>query len=231
MKELKALKKLAFGTFILLISCSCNEKNDANKKKINPITINQNKIIDSEEINYQNKTVKRIKNNNDSSLNKNILKDEKTKIKLLEEIQLIAVNESVDLNYFWFFPLNKKTKLSNGFILVTKVGVNGSPVRKTYVYKRINSELRLLNLFNGYLIQRSASSVGDYDNLLIHFGNQKFPVERDGGKFLFDCSFQWNGKNYSFFNCERINNSKIKPIYMDSIGKDTYDFLKSRNYF
>ena len=92
-------------------------------KKINPITINQNKIIDSEEINYQNKTVKRIKNNNDSSLNENILKDEKTKIKLLEEIQLIAVNESVDLNYFWFFPLNKKMKLSNGFILVTKVGL------------------------------------------------------------------------------------------------------------
>ena len=229
LKELKTVKKLTLCSLVLFFSFSCKEKSEANKKITKPI--NQNKIINSVEINYQNKTDKRIKNNNDSSSNENLKNENKIKIKLLEEIQLIAVNEHVDLNYFWFFPLNKKTKLSNGFILVTKAGFNGSPVRKTYIFKRINSELSLLNLFNGYLIQRNTSTVSDYDDLLIHFGNQKFPVERDGGKFLFDCSFQWNGKNYSFLNCERINNSKIKPIYMDSIGKDTYTFLKSRSYF
>ncbi|MDG1841291.1 MAG: hypothetical protein P8I93_02975, partial [Crocinitomicaceae bacterium] len=193
----------------------------------------ENKIQspNSLEINYYSNPNERNKIVNDSLLDENLTKSQKIKVKLLEEILLIAKNESVDLNHFWFFPLNKKTKLTNGFILVTKAGVNGSPVRKTYVYKRFNSELRLLNLFNGYLIQRNTSSVGDYDDLLIHFGNQKFPVERDGGKFLFDCSFEWNGKNYSFLNCDRINNSKIKPIYIDSINKDTYTFLKSRKYF
>ena len=228
-KEVKTIIKLILGCFILLFYFSCAEKKETNQNVIK--SENQNKNTNSVEINYQNKTDKINKIVNDSLVDRNITKDQKTKVKLLEEIQLIKANESINLNHFWFFPLNKKLKLSNGFILVVKAGVNGSLVRKTYIYKRIKSELRLLNLFNGYLIQRSASSFGSYDNLLIHFGNQKFPVQRDGGKFLFDCSFEWNGKNYSFLNCERINDSKIKPIYIDSINKDTYTFLKSRKYF
>ena len=52
LKELKTFKKLILCIFILLLSFSCNEKSEIKTKIINPK--NQNKIIDSEEINYQN---------------------------------------------------------------------------------------------------------------------------------------------------------------------------------
>ena len=90
LKELKTVKKLTLYSLVLLLSFSCKEKSETNKKITKPI--NQNKIINSIEINYQNKTDKRIKNNNDSSSNENLKNDQKIKIKLLEEIQLIAIN-------------------------------------------------------------------------------------------------------------------------------------------
>jgi len=220
------------STFCLLCCSENKEKDSATSLKRNK-TLKSSSKTKINTISYdRSNDYSLLDTSNSNSLDENQFnKKQNLQIKLLKEIEFIADDDVVDLNHFWFFPLNETMKLSNGFILIIKAGVNGSPVRKTYIYKRIKSELKLLNLFNGYLVQRSASTVGGYDDLLIHFGNQKFPVERDGGKFLFDCLFQWNGKNYSFLHCEKINNSKIKPIYMDSIAKDTYYFLRSRKYF
>ena len=156
-------------------------------------------------------------------------KDINVKINLLQEIGF-CTSQKCPSDLFRILPLNATDSITNAFFLIVKAGVNDSPTRKVYVFKRINNELALLNLFNGNLIQLVRKNSG-YNDIVVHFGSFGTEVMRDGGKFLYDCLFKWNGEKYQYSSCEKINGSKIKPVYRDSISKDTYYFLKSQKYF
>ena len=157
------------------------------------------------------------------------VKNSNVKIDLLKEIGFCN-SKKCPTDLFRILPLNATDSLSNAFFLIVKAGVNDSPTRKVYVFKRINNKLTLLNLFNGNLIQLVRKNSG-YNDIVVHFGSFGTEVIRDGGKFLYDCLFKWNGEKYKYSSCEKINGSKIKPVYRDSISKDTYYFLKSKKYF
>mgnify|MGYP001322029580 CR=1 FL=1 len=157
------------------------------------------------------------------------IKNSNVKIDLLKEIGFCN-SKKCPTNLFRILPLNTTDSLSNAFFLIVKAGVNDSPTRKVYVFKRIKSKLALLNVFNGNLIQLIRKNSG-YNDIVVHFGSFGTEVIRDGGKFLYDCLFKWNGEKYQYSSCEKINDSKIKPMYRDSISKDTYYYLKSKKYF
>ena len=187
--------------------------------------IHLNPDIDSLEIKEDTVGVETFFNN----VNDNEEKNSNLKIDLLKEIGF-CTSQKCPTDLFRILPLNSTDSLSNAFFLIVKAGVNDSPTRKIYVFKRINNKLALLNLFNGNLIQLIRKNSG-YNDIVVHFGSFGAEVIRDGGKFLFDCLFKWNGQKYQYSSCEKINGSKIKPIYRDSISKDTYYFLKSQKYF
>ena len=194
-------------------------------KNISSEQIHLNPDIDSLEIKEDTVGVETFFNN----VNDNEEKNSNLKIDLLKEIGF-CTSQKCPTDLFRILPLNSTDSLSNAFFLIVKAGVNDSPTRKIYVFKRINNKLALLNLFNGNLIQLIRKNSG-YNDIVVHFGSFGAEVIRDGGKFLFDCLFKWNGQKYQYSSCEKINGSKIKPIYRDSISKDTYYFLKSQKYF
>ncbi len=206
--------------FALLIIVICFLMIDWTKKKSSEQILLKSDI-DSLEIKEDTVEVETFFNDN--------TKNNNLKIDLLREIGF-CTSKKCPIDLFRILPLNSTDSLSNAFFLIVKAGVNDSPTRKIYVFKRINNELALLNLFNGNLIQLIRKNSG-YNDIVVHFGSFGAEVIRDGGKFLFDCLFKWNGQKYKYSSCEKINGSKIKPIYRDSISKDTYYFLKSQKYF
>ena len=223
--KLNNKKTLGFTlVFLLAIIVICFFMMDWTKNNSSE-QIHLNPDIDSLEIKEDTVGVETFFNN----VNDNEEKIINLKIDLLKEIGFCD-SKKCPTDLFRILPLNSTDSLSNAFFLIVKAGVNNSPTRKIYVFKRINNELALLNLFNGNLIQLIRKNSG-YNDIVVHFGSFGAEVIRDGGKFLFDCLFKWNGQNYQYSSCEKINGSKIKPIYRDSISKDTYYFLKSQKYF
>ena len=223
--KLNNKKTLGFTlVFLLAIIVICFFMMDWTKNNSSE-QIHLNPDIDSLEIKEDTVGVETFFNNANDNEEKII----NLKIDLLKEIGFCD-SKKCPTDLFRILPLNSTDSLSNAFFLIVKAGVNNSPTRKIYVFKRINNELALLNLFNGNLIQLIRKNSG-YNDIVVHFGSFGAEVIRDGGKFLFDCLFKWNGQKYQYSSCEKINGSKIKPIYRDSISKDTYYFLKSQKYF
>ena len=161
--------------------------------------IHLNPDIDSLEIKEDTVGVETFFNN----VNDNEEKNSNLKIDLLKEIGF-CTSQKCPTDLFRILPLNSTDSLSNAFFLIVKAGVNDSPTRKIYVFKRINNKLALLNLFNGNLIQLIRKNSG-YNDIVVHFGSFGAEVIRDGGKFLFDCLFKWNGQKYQYSSCEKIN--------------------------
>ena len=64
------------------------------------------------------------------------VKNSNVKIDLLKEIGFCS-SKKCPTNLFRILPLNATDSISNAFFLVVKAGVNDSPTRKVYVFKRI----------------------------------------------------------------------------------------------
>lgn len=121
-------------------------------------------------------------------------------------------------NFFRFFQLNEKIKLENGFLLLVKAGVNNFPLRRILIFEREKGELIKLNGFNGNLIERRPTPSG-YDDLLVRFADNI-----SGSLCYYNCWFSWNGGQYSYVNCEAIQEAgqeaphRIKAEFVDSMA-------------
>ena len=150
-------------------------------------------------------------------------------IELLKELKLCDPNAPNDTDeahpscspkFFRFFKLAEKTKLSDGFILLIKAGVNGFPLRRILVFQRDGEQLVKLNGFNGNLIEFRPSKSG-YQDLVIRFTDNI-----DGSLTYYNCLFQWNGSQYSYKLCEAIQEGgqeaphRIKEEFIDSMAPE-----------
>ncbi|MDH4473612.1 MAG: hypothetical protein QE487_13465 [Fluviicola sp.] len=150
-------------------------------------------------------------------------------IELLKELKLCDPNAPNDTDenhpscspkFFRFFKLSEKTKLSNGFILLVKAGVNGFPLRRVLIFQRDGEQLVKLNGFNGNLIEFRPSKTG-YQDLVVRFSDNI-----DGSLTYYNCLFQWNGSQYDYKLCEAIQEGgqeaphRIKQEFIDSMAPE-----------
>jgi hypothetical protein len=116
--------------------------------------------------------------------------------------------------------------MKDGFILLTKAGVNSFPIRRIYVFEREKGELIKVNGFNGNLIERRPSKSG-YDDLVI-----RFPDNISNDLIYYNCLFQWKNGTYEYQYCEEIDEGmprKVKKAYVDSMGTVIKGILDKNN--
>jgi hypothetical protein len=163
--------------------------------------------------------------------NKFIYGEEIDLLQELKECDSTAVNDRDPLKpacsprFFRFFPLDNKTTLKNSFILLIKATVRGSETRKIKIFQREKGVLVLVNGFNGNLVER-IKSTSKFDDLIIRFGNRI-----DQTLHYYNCLFSWNGSQYQFKSCERIDDRKVKGEFKDSMNVEIKTMLEKENYF
>ena len=163
--------------------------------------------------------------------NKFIYGEEIDLLQELKECDSTAVNDRDPLKpacsprFFRFFPLDNKTTLKNSFILLIKATVRGSETRKIKIFQREKGVLVLVNGFNGNLVER-IKSTSNFDDLIIRFGNRI-----DQTLHYYNCLFSWNGSQYQFKSCERIDDRKVKGEFKDSMNVEIKTMLEKENYF
>lgn len=101
-------------------------------------------------------------------------------------------------DHFKFYPLSKDISLENGFVLLIKAMTGGFPLRRVLVFQRERGELVKTNGFVANLIGRVSNKNG-YDDLLLRFRDKE-----EGTTVLYNCLFQWNGKQFQFTQVEEI---------------------------
>lgn len=161
-----------------------------------------------------------------------------TETELLKELKLCDPKATSDTNelqpscsprFFRFFPLSDKIPLRDGFILLIKAGVNGTPLRRILIFQRENGELIKLNGFFGNLIERRPSKTG-YNDLVIRFTDNI-----EGSLAYYNCLFQWDKGQYIYKLCEAIQEGgqeaphRIKAEYIDSMAPEIKSIL-DRNH-
>jgi hypothetical protein len=114
--------------------------------------------------------------------------------------------------FFRFFRLTEQKPLRDGFILLVKAGVGGFPTRRVLVFEREKETLVKVNGFAGNLIERRRSATG-YDDLVVRFGDRI-----EGNLYFYNCLFEYKEGKYVYRTCEAINDSRVKPEYMDSMA-------------
>lgn len=163
--------------------------------------------------------------------NKFIYGEEIDLLQELKECDSTAVNDRDPLKpacsprFFRFFPLDNKTTLKNSFILLIKATVRGSETRKIKIFQREKGVLVLVNGFNGNLVER-IKSTSKFDDLIIRFGNRI-----DQTLHYYNCLFSWNGSQYQFKSCERIDDRNVKGEFKDSMNVEIKTMLEKENYF
>jgi hypothetical protein len=163
--------------------------------------------------------------------NKFIYGEEIDLLQELKECDSTAVNDRDPLKpacsprFFRFFPLDNKTTLKNSFILLIKATVRGSETRKIKIFQREKGVLVLVNGFNGNLVER-IKSTSKFDDLIIRFGNRINQTLH-----YYNCLFSWNGSQYQFKSCERIDDRKVKGEFKDSMNVEIKTMLEKENYF
>lgn len=164
-----------------------------------------------------------------TDFNENAFGGNGEEIALLKELKLCDPNAPNDTDethpscspkFFRFFKLSEKTKLSDGFILLIKAGVNGFPLRRVLIFQRDGEQLVKLNGFNGNLIEFRPSKSG-YQDLVVRFSDNI-----DGSLTYYNCLFQWNGSQYDYKLCEAIQEGgqeaphRIRQEFIDSMAPE-----------
>ena len=201
MRKWNALILLVGFAGITVVSCKQDEEEPVKRHK-DPAPVNDNTIS--------------------TDFNSNVFKST-TEVELLKELRLCdpaAPNDTDEKRpacspkFFRFFELNKKTPLKDGFMVMTKAGVNGFDTRRLLIFEREGGILVKLNGFAGYLIERRPVASG-YDDLVIRFGERI-----EGNLYYYNCLFTWKDGKYDYKLCEAINDSRIKVGLVDSMAPE-----------
>lgn len=118
-------------------------------------------------------------------------------------------NPACDPKFFKFFTFKKDTPIKNGFLLLVKSMVHEFPLRRLFVFQRIDNKLVKVNGFIANLIAKRPSST-IYDDLVLRF--------RDEEQNFFNCVYSWRNNHYEFDRVEQINDANIKPVFQDSMN-------------
>jgi hypothetical protein len=151
-----------------------------------------------------------------------------TELKLLKELGLGMCDPNqkdlsnykvpaCDPKFFKFISFNKNTPLKNGFLLLVKSMVHDFPLRRLFVFQRIDGKLEKVNGFIANLIGKRPSKSG-YEDLVLRF--------RDEDQNFFNCIYVWNINHYEFDRVEQINDANIKAIYQDSMNLDIQKMIE-----
>jgi hypothetical protein len=114
-----------------------------------------------------------------------------------------------DPKFFKFFQLSKNKPLKNEFILLVKSMVHDFPLRRVFVFQRMDNKLVKVNGFIANLIGKRKSKT-NYDDLILRFS--------DKDKNHFNCLYVWKNNHYEYEKVEEINDSKIKAVFQDSMN-------------
>lgn len=199
-------------TFSLTISCN-NETEIKNDKKISP-SFDQ-KDPSNIEILFD-----------DTKFSSN------TEINLLKELGLGMCDPNqkdlsnfkvpaCDPKFFKFLPFNKSIPLKNGFLLLVKSMVHDFPLRRLFVFQRIEGKLVKVNGFIANLIGKRTGSIG-YDDLVLRF--------RDEEQNFFNCVYVWKNNHYEYNRVEQINDANIKPMFQDSMNLDIQKMIELKRF-
>lgn len=111
--------------------------------------------------------------------------------------------------FFKILPYNKSISLKNGFLLLVKSMVHDFPLRRLFVFQRIDGKLVKVNGFIANLIGKRMST-NTYEDLILRF--------RDEEQNFFNCVYVWNNNHYEYKWVEQINDANIKAVYQDSMN-------------
>lgn len=126
-----------------------------------------------------------------------------------------------DPKFFKFLPYNKSIPLKNGFLLLVKSMVHDFPLRRLFVFQRIDGKLVKVNGFIANLIGKRPSSNGN-DDLVLRF--------RDEEQNFFNCVYVWKNNHYEYNRVEQINDANIKPVFQDSMNMDIQKMIELNRF-
>lgn len=122
-----------------------------------------------------------------------------------------------DPKFFKFLPFNKSIPLKNGFLLLVKSMVHDFPLRRLFVFQRVEGKLVKVNGFIANLIGKRPNSSGN-DDLVLRF--------RDEEQNFFNCVYVWKNNHYEYNRVEQINDANIKPMFQDSMNVDIQKMIE-----
>lgn len=118
-------------------------------------------------------------------------------------------NPACDAKFFKFFTFKVDQPLKNSFILLVKAMVHDFPLRRVFIFQRINNKLVKVNGFIANLIGKRKSKTM-YEDLILRFSDQD--------QNHFNCVYSWKNNHYEYVKVEAINDSPIKENFQDSMN-------------
>lgn len=118
-------------------------------------------------------------------------------------------NPPCDMKFFNIMPTISKKNIRDGFLVLCKSGVAGFPMRRILVYDREGSDYVLANTFLGDVIGMETSKESTHKDLIIQF------MDEDMNRF--ECRYVWKQGRYSYNQLLKINRSKVKAEFRDSM--------------
>jgi len=126
-----------------------------------------------------------------------------------------------DPKFFKFLSFNNSIPLKNGFLLLVKSMVHDFPLRRLFVFQRIDNKLVKTNGFIANLIGKRPSASG-YEDLVLRF--------RDEEKNFFNCVYVWKNNHYEYNRVEQINDANIKAVFQDSMNMDIQKMIELNRF-
>lgn len=161
--------------------------------------------------------------------------DNPKKAELLKELKICSsknrgiddyMNPACSPRFFELFPLSEKTKIENGFLLLTKSKTFGFPLRRIAVFVRERGTLVKVNEFVANIIGMQKNGQNNNDLIL------RFNDKDQGEDVFYNCVFKWDGLKYQYSSVEVIEGANwggpVKQEMKDSISKEVLkDIIKN----
>ena len=137
---------------------------------------------------------------------------------LLSELKICNPEQSDLSNYaqpacspkfFHIQPFIENEPTENAFLLLVRSDVHDFPLRRLIVFQRERGKLVRVNTFVANLLA-TRKSVTKHDDLVLQF--------LDEYENRFECIYQWKENRYQYAGVEKINQSKIKKEFQDSMN-------------
>ncbi|TNE52757.1 MAG: hypothetical protein EP338_14050 [Bacteroidetes bacterium] len=125
--------------------------------------------------------------------------------------------------FFKLFPYQQNKELEDAFVLLVKSRVHDFPLRRVFVFQRVDGKLVKVNGFVANLIGNRKAK-GNHNDLVLRFS--------DEDQNHFNCRYSWRNEHYEFAEVEQINDANIKAVYQDSMNLEIEELiLRNRMQF
>lgn len=111
--------------------------------------------------------------------------------------------------FFKILPTVSGATKKDHFLILCKSGVAGFPMRRVIVYEREGNDYIISNTFLADIIGFEKNPHSDHKDLILQF------MDEDENRF--ECLYSWKQGRYSYQKVLKINRSRIKAEYVDSM--------------